>query len=173
MQVGFGFWLLAFLSRLAFPQLQCIVERAFSFTKTVAAQPSLFPSVDISDYLSLPFMLLTVMNFSFSWNGQNLVPRWDPNGLGGVAWTAMGKNKYRIVSSIRHINALYLQFRGDVEGGDKLFFCIIYHFPFFSPCMACHESDHRESMFLQWWVCTKVHVYHRGGSCSLNWVSAP
>lgn len=63
-----------FLVRLAFTQLQRVGGKGFLIHRNTAAQPSRLPRVGVSDYLSLPFMLLTVMNL-FSWNGQNLGPQ--------------------------------------------------------------------------------------------------
>ena len=67
--------LVFFLFRLAFTQLQCVSGKGFLMHRSTAAQPSLLLWTGVSDCLSLAFMLLTVMNFLFSWNGQNLDPQ--------------------------------------------------------------------------------------------------
>lgn len=97
------------------------------------------------------------MNVLFSWNGQNLDPQMGPKW----PWwhcrdSFRGKNSHlseqglqniwhkdMIVSCIRNINAPYLWFWGDEEGGDKPYLWRVHHsplFPFFPACCATTGS---------------------------------
>lgn len=133
-----------FLFRLAFTQPKCVSGKGFLIHRNTAAQPSLFPWIGISDYLSLPFMFLTLMNFLFSWNGQKL-GRWE-SGLGGIAGTVFMEKKNppswtRFATYLAQIYNCFLyqahkcsvwDVGGDAERWDKPFLwtgCIA--FPFF------------------------------------------
>lgn len=172
-----------FLVRLAFTQLRHVGGKGFLIHRNTAAQPSLLPWVGISDYLSLPFMLLTVMNL-FSWNGQNLGPQMGSKcpwlhcrdsfyGKEPPSWQGLQHigHKYMILSCIRHIHALYLWFWGDVEGGDKPFLWRAHGFPFF-PCTEWRDPEHRGGRLPPWWECTKAHAYCREDGWGMCWVSA-
>lgn len=148
--VELGLVYFVFIFRLAFTQLHCVSRKGFLIHGNTAAQPSHFPWLVTSGYLSLPFLLLTVVNFLFSWNGQKL-DTWE-SGLGGncpCRDSFNGKNphlpeqgwqhiwhKYIIVSCIRHINALYLWFWENVERWDKTFLWRVRCF--FFTCMVYH-----------------------------------
>lgn len=64
--------------------------KGFLIHRNTSSHPSLFPSIYILGYLSLPAMFLTVMNFLFSQNSHNLGP-WE-YGCGGLAGPSFMEN---------------------------------------------------------------------------------
>lgn len=99
--VELGWVYFVFIFRLAFTQLHCVSRKGFLIHGNMAAQPSHFPWLGTSGYLSLPFLLLTVVNFLFSWNGQKLDP-WE-SGLGGITGTVLMEKTPTFLNKVGNI----------------------------------------------------------------------
>lgn len=82
-------------------------------------------------------------------------------------------HKYTLAFCIRHINALYLWFWGNVERWDKPFLWRVALLFFYLHGVPCCGSEHREIRGPQCWVYAKTHAHHRGDSYTVCWVGSP
>lgn len=139
--------------------------KGFLIHRNTSSHPSLFPSIYVLDYLCLPVMFLTVMNFLFSQNSHNLGP-WE-YGLGGIAGSSlMEKHKPSWTSFLTYQAQMCFLYQahkcsvsvilGDLELREKPF--LWRAFPSFST-----RSVMIQSMGTAGYLsggCAKLHIYH-------------
>lgn len=173
-----------FLVRLAFTQLRRVGGKGFLIHRNTAAQPSRLPRVGVSDYLSLPFMLLTVMNL-FSWNGQNLGPQmgsewpwlhcrgsflWKRTTFLNKVCNTLGTDTWFFLVSGTYMLCV-CDFGGMWKEETNPSCWRARGFPFF-PCTECRDPEHGGGRLPPRWECTKAHAYCREDGWGTCWVSA-